>query len=231
MPLRRILIPLFACFALFTLTLAAQAAGPDKQALLEAWEAAQLDDPQTLIFEKVADKRYTFQTDRFPYEGEITVLNLSISDMGYPAADGETTIMGVVEVELAGVDDEFYRKYWNSYSNWQQSNIFYWERKAGEWVPAVDWEAGQSASYQSSWFDTWIMGNLSLWIPLVVLFIFLILFGGKASRQMKQAMGAQHRAIEAQDTSLHLMEQAMELSREQNRLLGEILAELKKGKE
>ena len=114
---------------------------PTRESLLAAWETNLRDDPQTLVFEKLENRRYRWSTERFPFDGVVTVLNLVIDDRTLEyAASG---VVGVVEADLEGVSDEFRRQYAYSIGLWHGANTLYYDTDAGEWQSASEWQSSR----------------------------------------------------------------------------------------
>jgi hypothetical protein len=210
-------------------SLAVAVAAPDEASLLAAWEAAQRGDPKTVTFKRLGERRYRFATSRFPFDGELVVLNLSIDALPVP---GEAVTSGVVEVELAGAGEEFRQKYLHSYASWTGTHQFYWDAAAGRWLDRWAWarhvqgrvlaRGGLGAGLVRAVSD-----NL-FWIAFfALLLVFLGLASQRANRQMKAAMAAQEQGLADQRRSLEMVERSLRLNEESNRLLGEILEQLR----
>ena len=89
---------------------------PDEASLLLAWETAQRQSPGTEVLERTGDRRYRFKTSRFPFDGELVVLNLLIEPL---PVDGEPGYNGTVEVDLVGLPDDVRSRYVQSFARWQ----------------------------------------------------------------------------------------------------------------
>jgi len=202
----------------------AQIVEPNRQSLLEAWEAGLRGDPQTLFFEKLEDHRYRWSTERFPFDGVIRVLNLVIDDRSFEyAASG---VVGVVEAELEGVSDDFRRQYAYSIGLWHGANTLYFDREAGEWQSAAEWQSSIAEQYS----DGGWLARFSGWMWVIFLAIMVVVvswLARRASRQMKTATAAQDKALAEQERAIRLTEDAIEISRDSNRVLKEIRELLK----
>jgi hypothetical protein len=204
----------------------AQVAEPNRDSLLAAWEALQRDDPQTLQFEKIEDGRYRYQTERFPFDGTVRVLNLVIDDRMLDYGAGG--VMGVVEVDLEEVSDEFRRQYAYSIGLWHGANTLYFDGETGEWVTANDWQSSMVDQYSDvSWYARY---SDYLWLLLLAIMVLLVLWlSRRAARQLKIATAAQDKALAEQERAIRLTEEAIEISRDSNRVLKEIRDLLKDG--
>lgn len=212
-----------AVVAVVLVAVGAAANGPDRGSLLAAWEAAVQVDPQTLRFERLEDGRYAFATERFPFDGTIEVVEVVIDDRNLEGPLATAT--GQVVVELEGVDDEFRRRHATSLGIWETGNTLFWDPDDERWVESADWARRIQESFGWSWAG-WISSGF--WILLLVaVVVVLTLVSRRATGQMKRAMAAQDRALEDQQQALEMNREALELTREANRLLAEILAELR----
>lgn len=125
------LILLFFCFffVLFSPGLSAQ---PTEKSLLDAWELVQKNDPKTILFEKLDERRYRFKTRRFPFDGEIKIFNVIVE--GGDIVENKEIYRGIIELELVGVPENFSRKYHYSYSGWRSNNWFHFDPETREWM-------------------------------------------------------------------------------------------------
>ena len=77
-----------------------------RESALDAWVEIQQSDPQTLVFEKIGEKRYHFSTERFPYDGELDVVNVAIDDLGIIGDDPLDNRIAIIEVDFVDMPDE-----------------------------------------------------------------------------------------------------------------------------
>jgi hypothetical protein len=203
---------------------AAQASQPTEATLLAAWEAAQRSDPRTVALEKVGERRYRFETTRFPFKGELTVASVNLEDVDLP--DGDGSVMGAVEVELVGAPADLASRHSLSYGAWQAGNVMYFDRKADRWLTSREWQRSLQRRY-SPWSGLLSIGNLLFIGLLLFLIVVLGRLSRKASTQYKAAMSAQEQVLARQEESMALARRSLELSEESTALLRGILAELK----
>ncbi|MDH3284536.1 MAG: hypothetical protein OEQ13_07320 [Acidobacteriota bacterium] len=195
--------------------------------LLEAWERAQRDDPATIALEPIETRLYRFHTNRFPYDGRLRVLNLSVDDTGY--GPGMPYKLGFVEVELVDASEDFPVKFAQSYSLWQARNTLYFDEEAGEWLSSHEWQNRMIEQVEPVW-PALLLSNW-VWIALLAIFIVVVWkITRRATRQFDSAMHAQDKALTGQDHAIKLTEHAVKIHEDSNRLLGEILAELRSGR-
>ncbi|HEY6553581.1 MAG TPA: hypothetical protein VI669_09505 [Vicinamibacteria bacterium] len=233
MALRRIynaVRALAALVALSTIGAASYAqAPPDEASLLRAWEAAQRLSPATQTLEPTGERRYRYRTSRFPFDGELVVLNALIEPM--PVDDG-TGYFGTVEVELVGLPPEVPVRFAQSYARWQGSHVLFYDPARGEWLTGEVWRAARMKDLGATMgVGGGLLGFLSanlFWVLfLVLLVVFLSFAGRKANRQMKTALEAQKAVMDDHQRSLEMGRRSIELNEEANRLLAEIRDELR----
>jgi len=118
----------------FTLIPAPLFSAPTEKSLITAWENQQRNDPNTLVFEEISPNTYRFKTERFPFDGELQILNVTIDEQIF-GFEG-SVIMGIVEPELLDLPEDFSKKYSYSYSSWIQNNILYYDKEEEKWLSA-----------------------------------------------------------------------------------------------
>ena len=155
-------------------------AQPSQESLLKAWEQVQKSDPDTLVFEKIAEGRYRFKTGRFPFDGELKVLKVSVED---PGEDYNYSTYGVVEYDLPGLSEEVKKKYERSYSKWQGTNTLYFDKEAGSWLSSEQRRAKMAARRkeearlaEAQNRSYYLKDQATYWLPLVALACFLTWF-------------------------------------------------------
>jgi hypothetical protein len=194
-----------------------------RTSLLERWERAQREDPQTLRFEDLGEGRYRFHTERFPFDGELKVVNL-----GVDALDGWVTDdyrIGVVEVELKDLPEGFMQRHAYSVAQWRSHNQFYFDVRAGQWLTPAQWQNALSGPMPPEDAPQSAPGCIVDWVYVLLIAVFMLavaLLIGKASGQFRRATSAQDEALAGQRRALELSEQALENARESRLLLTEI---------
>ncbi len=211
-------------------SLAAAAGAPTQAGLLAAWEKAMKDDPASKTFQKTADRTYRFQTDRFPFDGELRVLNLVIDDRGLAAEEGlPGMVLGVVETELVGAPADFQEKHAMAWSIWNAGNTLFWHQASGRWLTSREYSSAASREYRNRqpWY-AFLLENI-WFLVLLAFLVFMALLATKTRRQMKTAMSYQAWAQKAMERSLELSERSVATAEDSNRALKEILAALRNG--
>jgi uncharacterized membrane protein len=222
-------IACLSALALFWAVPPSLAEGPTEESLLSAWETRQRTDPKTVVFEKVEPKVYRFETERFPYEGKIRVLNLSIDDpyAGPGSSQQVGSQIGVVEAALEDLPSGFMMHHAHSYGLWQAENTFYWDPVKGTWLTSREFQnrIQEEAGGWYGWLGIGLSGLFWIFFLVVVLGV-LFLLTRKASRQMKTAMAAQDKVLSEQERAMSLMERSIEVNEASNALLERILGTL-----
>ncbi len=203
-------------------------ADPLEESLIAAWEHQLQSRPETVVFERIEPGLYRYHTTFFPFDGTLRVLNVAIRQQ--PSWSPQGLAMGVVEVELEGLDEDFMTKHVQSYGMWHQDNVMYHDAATERWLTTDEYPSviGSTVGEYSGWGCLLAEGGNLFWIVLLGLFVvFLTLITKKASRQMKSAMSAQDKVLAEQERAMALSEKAVEISQDSNRLLREILDAIK----
>jgi hypothetical protein len=194
-----------------------------KASLLARWEQAQREDPQTLRFERIGERRYRFATERFPFDGELQVVNLSIDGLEGWVADGYR--IGVVEIQLMELPTGFLQRHAHSVSQWRSHHQFYADTQGGEWLTAAEWQRALTERAQTEPVTGGSLGCIVNWVYVVLIVVFVLAVAvlvRKASRQFRSATSAQDEALAGQRRALELSEQALDNARESREILTEI---------
>lgn len=198
-------------------TLGQETAGPGKESLLKAWETIQKNDPQVFTFEKQGENLYRFKTGHFPFDGRLKVLNVTVDDRMADTDYGQ--IMGVIEVELVDVGKDFLSKHAYSYSIWARNNMLYFDQDRGRWLNSKEYFAEAQKRWKKKAWDP--LSNLWLEWPFLILFallLFILFATQRMQRKNERFMNNAH----------DLARETLEVARDTNRVLKEILENLKK---
>lgn len=196
-------------------------AAPTEESLIEAWENVQKKDPETVVFENLSPGSYRFKTERFPFDGELKVLNITIDERmeGYDYG----FIMGVVEVELVDLPEDFLDKYSYSYSTWIQNNMLYYDEENGKWLSTKEYYGQIKEKIPSGYF----MDVLN-YAPSAIFFFFIfivLIFVFTVYRRNKKYLDFSYDLSKKQ---MDIVEESHRLSKKNYKVLSEILKELKK---
>jgi len=207
----------------FFISLAASAE-PREKTLVETWEAIQKSDPKTVVFEKLEENTYKFRTERFPFDGILRVLNVSIDDRMSDSEYGY--IMGVVEVELVDLPRDFMEKYSYSYSMWAQNNMLYYDKETKKWLSNKDYYAKSQERLPKP--PRMFFWNILSYGPIIILIVFVVFSLIVINNLQKKNRKYMDFAEDSTKKSLELIQKSLVLGEESNRVLKEILEELKK---
>jgi hypothetical protein len=194
-----------------------------RSSLLERWERAQLEDPQTRRFETIGERRYRFSTERFPFDGELQVVNVSLDDLAGRVLGGY--VIGMVEVELLDLPDGFMQRHAHSVAQWRSHHQFYHDERSGQWLSPAEWQRSFTDAAPPDHATGGGLGCIVNWVYVVLIVVFVAavaLLIRRASRQFRSAATAQDEALSGQRRALALSEQALENARQSRELLTEI---------
>lgn len=195
---------------------------PTEESLIKAWEGFQKEDPKTITFEKISENRYRFKTERFPFDGELKILNVTVDEQTSSFEGG--FVLGVVEIELLNLPKDFLEKYSYSYSAWVQDNILYYDTEEEKWLSAEEYYGKMKEKMPTNFlFD--ILNYLPFLFLLFIIVILIIAFN--VQQKNKRYLNYSYDLSEKQ---MQLIEKSHKLAQKSNKLLAEILKELKKGK-
>jgi hypothetical protein len=218
-------------FGLLVLAAPAPVAGQATEAgLVQAWEAVQKNDPATTAFEKRAEGSYHFATRRFPFDGELKLLKATIEE----PAGADTFAYGIVEVELVALPDKITRDYARSYSLWQATNMLTYDSKAKKWMTSREFAAALRAGGIGS------LGSARLWtwgpsVFLLAVFLMILWLLARTQRRQKEYAKKIDRSFERSERlqqlaekNAALVEKALAVAEDSNRVLKEILEALRR---
>ncbi|MBN1620386.1 hypothetical protein JW890_06660 [candidate division WOR-3 bacterium] len=197
----------------------------DQKDLLSAWEENLRNDGTTVCLRPLAEMTYEFKTELFPFEGTLKVLNVVID---YEAYQNDGYRIGCIETELVGVDDDFYDKYYYSYSIWQRGNYLYFDGVSETWVLYRD--LNLDYDIYGKQLKPWIsfMSVISSFFPIAVILGILIIVIAVMAIMQKKNKSYMEFAEKSTKRSLEIAERALVLNEESNALLKEIEQELKR---
>jgi hypothetical protein len=193
--------------------------------LIAAWEQEQKTDPKTSTFEKIKDGQYHFVTTQFPFDGTLQVRNVFIDDPR--AADIYSASTGTVEIELYGVNEDFYRTYATSYARWNQSNTLYWLPKSQKWLSATDYFEQIRAKTSARDFAWPAMISIGWDGIFVVLVLALVAILWRNNRRMQLIGQRSERTMKLSEKNSQIAERNLQIQEENAKIFREILEQLK----
>ncbi len=209
-----------------------------KAALLKAWEQNQKSQPTTIRFEKTKDNSiYNFETTLFPYKGKVVVHNVLIHEdieyYGAYEARESAEIVGIIEAELIDAPERFTNTLYESIGVWQKQNKMLFFNDTQKWMTASQWReesqwkeitgTAQSSDNQCGYNSSITKKNKKYteiflnFLPLLLLLVFFVFL-------MKNTKKCQQSHTEKIDLSLERQQEALDLQKEQNQLLKQILS-------
>lgn len=222
--MNKIILKIMLLLSLFVFILSlALFAQPSEKSLIETWETIQKNDPKTVVFQKKEENHYRFETEIFPFDGELRVLNISIDDRMRDFKYGYIT--GVIELELVNLPESFWKKHSFSYSSWSQNNVLYYDQKTGKWLSSREYYAKSRKDMTGNPLVRFrnIFTNLPI-IILIFFIVFLIIISVKIQNKNKKYIDFAH---DSTKKSLELSQKHLILDEETNKILKEILEVLK----
>jgi len=194
------LITIFAYSSVF--------AKPTEEGLLEAWKNLQKNDPKTIVFEKAGENLYRFKTEKFPFDGKLKVLNLVIDDRMSDLEYGY--IMGIVEVELVDLPEDFVNKHPYSYSMWAQDNTLYFDGESDRWLNGKEWNAkrGDLLNVPPGIFANFLYYGTTVIYLAFMAILFIILM--KTHKKNKEYMNIAQKSLTLSEESNKILKRLLE---------------------
>lgn len=204
--------------------------GATKQSLLEAWEKQLRSDPGTIIFKKLDDGLYRYHTKHFPFNGELRLLNIVID---YFQPPDEKIPMGIMEVELVGIDNDFIRKHTHSYGKWTRMNTLYYDLDLNTWISSDQWREKRLKKLNEKQYSFWFE-LLPFIVVFVVLLVIALILNFYRKRKEKESVhyykSVQNQVLENHRKMIELQKKIADGIEENQHLLLEIKDALIKNK-
>ena len=198
---------------------------PTEASILAAWEKIQRDDPKTIIFEQVEPGLYRFKTERFPFDGHLRNVTVTIDD-GTLYYEGQF-IQGVVEMQLHNLDGNAVEtSHPHSYSQWAESNRLFFDVRTGHWVTS-DKMYELMDQRRPWWEDHRVATATSIAIFVVAIIVIIKLLTWSQNKQFKKALAAEQANTEALTRLAEQFQTTAKHDAERNHLLKEILDQLR----
>lgn len=166
---------------------------PTEEDFIKIWEDGIKNDLETVVFEKLENKKYYFKTNRFPFDGELKIFDIYL-DYGHTDYLCEDKYVAVeFKIKLTGVpENRFYYDNYNSfdnikkeyrdnknvkaYLNWYENNCcsFYYDYQTEKWLTSNEYEKikcreGEPFEYHKYLFEFMIVPIVALLILLAVI--------------------------------------------------------------
>ena len=205
-------------------------ADESRESLLLAWEVVQKNSSEVAEFERLEDKRYRIRFAHMPYAGELKVLAFNSEKMKSPLGNSPYSHSGYVEVDLVGTTSDEISKFSRSYGQWLRTNTLFYNQETQTWD---SWSTYREFLEQAEEELGSRSGGLLLildYLPVVffIIVLYFVVATIRNNKSMKQSLTVQKRAVEDYKVVERLSRESIELQKENNALLAEVLAELKK---
>lgn len=215
-------------------------AEPDKDSLIEAWEARIEALPSTVLLEPIDEGLYRFRDTDLPYDGELKLVGALVRPIDTAGYDTGFSFQGMVDFQLTDMPAErmssqvFY--YWLN----DRQTLHYSDAEQ-RWVDTAAYQASISEIYGgiTSYGPLSFMLNYGIWVFLVALIIFVFVAAGRQAKKARSLMDDSaainqkvreniDRAAALQDTVLGIAQETRDLQAENNELLKQMLDALRK---
>lgn len=215
-------------------------AEPDKDSLIEAWEARIEALPSTVLLEPIDEGVYRFKDTDLPYDGELKLVGALVRPIDTAGYDTGFSFQGMVDFQLTDMSAErmssqvFY--YWLN----DRQTLHYSDAEQ-RWVDTAAYQASISEIYggATSYGPLSFMLNYGIWVFLVALIIFVFVAAGRQAKKARSLMDDSaainqkvreniDRAAALQDTVLGIAQETRDLQVENNELLKQMLDALRK---
>jgi len=198
---------------------------PTEDSLITAWEALQKSSANTVTLEKIADRRYKYKTNLFPFDGELKINDATVESMGSGPYNDFT--LGLLDVELIDLPKDVPQKYSRKYSMWQRNNTLYYEKKTGKWLSPQEFQNVISKMNMDKSKPSGLFSDYMILVVLLLALGYVIYFLQKNKQAVKTSLQRQTDAIAQVDKSIKLSERSIQVGEETNKILKEILYSLK----
>lgn len=228
-------------FALFTLFASTLANGqPDRDSLIEAWEAHVRMLPGTESLEANGDGMYSLTDTDLPYEGPLKIVGVLVRPAESAGLETDFSHTGMVEFELVDLPAD--RLTSQVYYYWlaDRQNM-YFSVSDQRWINTAAYQASLSEMYTSdfSWGPLSFMLNYGIWVALLGLLVIVFVTLSRQSRKARSLMDESaainqkasdnlDRAKSMQDELLAISRETRDLQAENNALLTQMLEALKR---
>jgi hypothetical protein len=216
------------------------AAEPDRESLVEAWEAYVAALPGTSGFEVIGEGVYRLQDADLPYDGEVKLVGALVRSAEAAGIDTGFTSLGMVDFELVDIPDE--RLASQSYYYWlSDRQTLYYSDAEQRWMGPADYQASITELYSggASFGALSFMLNYGIWVLLIGLLAFAFIAVGRQAKKARalmdesaainlQARENLDRSERMQDEVLSIARETRDLQSENNQLLKEMLSALKR---
>ena len=177
-----------ALFILFFGAFAANAGPetPDRDSLVNAWEAHIAALPSTVAFEPLGDDVYRFEDADLPYDGELRIVGALVRSADTGGYDTGFSHLGMVDFELTDIPVE--RLSSQVYYYWlSDRQTLHYSGSEQRWVDTASYQASIANIYSlgASYGAVSFMLNYGIWIVLIAVVVFGIIAVGRQARKAR----------------------------------------------
>jgi len=218
----------------------AASANPDRDSLIEAWEAHVTSLPGTSRFEAVGDGVYQYEDTDLPYTGGLTIVGALVRSAETAGYETGYSHIGMVDFRLDDLPED--RLSSQVYYYWlNDRQTLHFSTADQRWVDTAAFQESIANMYngETSYGALSFILNYGIWIFLIALLVFVFVAVGKQTKKARALMDDSaminqkareniDRAEGLQDEILALARETRDLQSDNNALLREMLDALKK---
>lgn len=219
---------------------AATDAQPDRDSLIESWEAHVRMLPGTVSLEATGDDTYALEDTDLPYEGELKLIGALVRPAESAGFETDFSHIGMIDFELVDMPPE--RLTSQVYYYWlADRQMMHYSASDQQWVNTAAYQASLSDMYTSdySWGPLSFMLNYGIWVLLIALTLFVFFAFSRQARKARSLMDETaainqrasdnlDRAQSMQDEVLAIARETRDLQSENNEILKQMLEALKR---
>ena len=213
---------------------------PDRDSLVNAWEAHVAALPSTVAFDPLGDGVYRFEDSDLPYDGELRIVGALVRTAETAGYDTGFSHLGMVDFELTDIPVE--RLSSQVYYYWlSDRQTLHFSDSEQRWVDTASYQASISSIYSpgASYGALSFMLNYGIWIVLIAVVVFGIIAVGRQAKKARSLMDDSaaindkarqniDRAEGLQNEILAIARETRDLQADNNALLRQMLDALKK---
>lgn len=224
-----------AALLLGLLAATAAVAEPDRDSLIEAWEAYVVELPGTVVLEEVEEGVYRYEDTDLPYEGQLKLVGALVRSAEMNGMEGDFSHFGMVDFELVDLPAE--RLSSQSYYYWlADRQTLHYSEEEQRWVDPATYQRLLTEQYTGAtpFGVMTFMLNYGIWVLLIGLLLFVFIAFNRQTRKARglmdetasinqQARENLDRAASMQDEVMEIARQSRDLQSENNALLKQML--------
>jgi len=151
------------------------------------------------------------------------VLNINIHSL---TPNKKFPFYGFIEIALLETNKDFQEKYSYSINYWKNSQYYYYNQETGTWLSASEYQDNMQEIFEPKCYSPLGL-NWSTYFPLLLLILFFFWLARHSKKLTKKNKDYMDSALNAQELSLQLVKESIELQKVNNQILKDILQTLK----